>query len=236
MHIIGTYDYVKRRVSDSVSSMTLAPNEEYSGKILKLKNQCRDIIEHLKRITAEVDLKISEEEGAAKENSICFDYLMKQINTSPLYELYGEPVEWESKVIDRSRVLRLLGVEIPERCFNFFKLHKIPSIGFEEKWSIEGDDNEKVQYKLLEKLSRELACLEARASFPETFKFYTFIPIAIQNTSINADSDVRITIWPHDRNLVKPQKTLLSPKCRKLECLICADLENDEEGLIHELF
>ncbi len=248
-HIIGTYDFDQKNVTEALVALDIGKSESYLLHNEELLADSKDLLyeiqditdkmmavkeEEIKATIAHVDIPVipvlenkwQETQGISKEWVHAFTRSYKTSET---------PVVWEDKEQDRERIKKWLDTEVDDAFFELGGLKKVIQMLNLNGAIYKGTDEEMIKYKKLHELSYKLLLLEVRTQYLKTFDGMVFIPLAIQNVSSVSDSDIHIVLNVEIGSIVEPNEHLICEELNGTQGMLCRDDEK-EIGIIEELF
>lgn len=243
-HIIGTYDYEKRIVIESLVPVDISKQESYILHNQELLYKTSHLLSEIQELTdrqrsidvkqESVHLPVKTPYSNSKAQS---SYVATLQLLSESYRITDTPVIWEDKESDKKQIKKWLGVNVPDDFFELGGLKKVTQILDLHNSTLTGLDEEKEKYNKLQELSYNLMLLEVRSNYLRSFEGMCFIPIAIQNISTQQDENIRVVIGVDTGEIVEPEEQLIWEEYEGLQGLVCRDDDNkDNVGVICELF
>lgn len=250
-HIIGTYDFNKKKVKSVLVPVDIRESESYILHNKELLYEAKELISEIaeisKKIKEEIDKREKEDKedtplDSSKETIIIAD----EVN-SPKTEIYrafedqfifsDTKAVWENEEEDKLRIKQWLGIEVTDDFFSFGELKQEAKIFNQGKPVLKGTDAEKEKYHKVGALSLKLLLLEIRTNYIKTFDGLYYIPLAIQNISTIKDEDIRIVVSTLTGEIIDPDDQLVFEEYEEIPWIICRDDNDDKDvGLIAELF
>ena len=251
-HIIGTYNFEQQKVIGALAAFDIGRNEIYQRHNEELLEDSKELLDDIKVITdrllaaktKEVELKKTAanieipalpalDRNRTDTQSISKEFLHVFADS---YKASETPVIWKDKERDTERIRKWLGVNVEDDFFYLGELKKAVQF-LNQNVVLHGTEDEKAKHEKLEKITYNLALLEARTDYLETFDGMCFIPLAIQNVSRIADSDIRVVVKVETGEPVDPDEELIFEEFNGIQGLFCRnDDDQDDIGIIAELF
>ena len=228
LHVIGTYDFEKRKVIQSLTPFKLE-TEEYV-----LHN--RELIKNSKKLVKEIDTliidSIGQDDQSKNEDNSFKNYV---ITESEKKIRDYDPVRFNTEK-ERSKTKKWLNIDVDEHFFDLGTLaRKNPLFPGNEEYI--GTDIEKMKYQKLNDLFYYLAQIEMRSMYLKSFDGMVYVPLAIQNISKIEDHNIRIVVHVVEGEIVNPDQHLIVEDLEGFQGLLCRNEdENYGIGIIDELF
>lgn len=243
-HILGTYDFEKKKVVQSLRPVKIEKQESYTLHNKELIDDASQLIVEIQELSARVKHSKTEAEEKQVVSEIPSPSLNLQSQYVDAVRLMSEsfnatesPVTWENKGEDTTRIKKWLGVEVADDFFELGGLKKKVQILDLHNTIITGTDEEKEKYDKLSKLSYKLLLLDVRTEYLKSFKGMYFLPLAIQNISDVQDQNIRVVITMDEGEIIEPDEHLIWDEFEGLQGYICRnDDDRDDVGIICELF
>ena len=227
-HIIGAYDYEKKKVTRILAPLKIGEQEGYVLHNQELVTNSKKLVEEIKEIKI-ID-RPEEEIVQSKETQDEKTYKIAQY-----FHSLEAPVRIDANE-ERDNIRRWLDIEVDDEFFNCGALKFRPHLLDGSKEYI-GTDEEKLKFDKLTELFYYLAQLNMRSLFIDTFSGMIYIPLAIQNISGTDDQNIRVVVRVFNGEIVNPNKELICDGLSDVRGHICRDEdENGGIGVIDELF
>lgn len=244
-HIVGTYDFSSKKVITELMPIEIRKQESYMLHNEVLLDEAKELIAEIERLTNQITIAQKaaiEPPVELSAKSVLPD--TQQSHLSGMIHLMGEsykasetPVVWSDEEDDCERIKRWLGINVPEDFFALGGLKKTVQLFNLQDPILNGTDNEKQKYDMLQTLSYKLTSLDVRENYLKTFDGMYFIPLAIQNISSMQDADIDVLVNVEIGKVIEPDEHLIWPDYEGLQGIICKDDEDQEDvGIICELF
>ena len=241
-HIIGVYDFGKRKVIPALIPLDIDRRESFINHNNTLLDEARQLIEAIQAINTRMrEWKAAEElkvELPEREATAPFSQLDLQKSAihaiAESYKASEVAVVWNDIEDDRERIERWLDIKVEDDFFDLGDLKKVASLLNIHQPTMNGTDDEKEKYDRLQKLSYALLQLEVRTRYLKTYDGICFIPLAIQNTSNTQDTDIRVVVNVESGEIIEPDEHLIVEEFDGLQGLLCSS--DDEPGIIPEIF
>ena len=241
-HIVGTYDFEKRAVIESLIPIEINKQEGYILHNKELLEEAKQLFAEIQDLTSKIQVVAIKDENLQNISSEQDDFIDGLDSIKKLtYGLMDTeiPVVWKDVEIETKAIKRWLGVEISEEFFNLGNL-KQKVKGFvlcNSSPELKGTVEEKEKYKRLSVLSHKLLQLEIRADYLNTFEGMYFIPLAIQNISAMLDENIRVVVNVECGEIVEPNEHLIWHDYEGMQGYLCRNDEAEKDvGIICELF
>lgn len=240
-HIIGVYDFEKKKVIPALAALDIEHRESFISHNEELQDEARRLFEDIQVINKRMrEWKEEEEklkEALPGEVVSPFSHLDEQKTVihalAESYRVSDTPAVWKDIEDDKERIERWLDTKVEDDFFDLGDLKKIAQL-FSHGTILDGTDDEKDKHDKLQKLSYALLQLDVRTRYLKTYDGICFIPLAIQNTSNTQDTDIRVVVNVETGEIIEPDEHLIIEEYDGLQGLLCSD--DDEPGILPELF
>ena len=239
VHILGTYDYKKHMVIESIKPLDIANQESFVLHNEELKDNAFRLVTEIQGLTVKGSKKecVHVPADSLPPNPIVqspYAGIVRSLSDSLKKE--ETPVIWKSKEEDKALIKKWVGVDVSDEFFDLGGLKRIVQLLNMNSSTLSGLDEEKDKYNKLQDLSYILYLLDLRTNYLRTYDEMNYIPLAIQNISEMQDENIRIVIGVDQGIVVEPEATLILEEYSGLQGYICRDDDEDDIGLICELF
>ena len=243
-HIIGSYDFILKKVNP-----VIVPHEFINSKNFRLHND--KLILDANKLVAEIQLLSERIDSSKAEN----EKLKKSISDSNIRAIqqslqitpyktainsltgsYKEseiPAVWNNIEKDKELIKRCLDIDVGDTFFDLGDLKLVKHIAILHGESYKGSNDEKSKFNKLIELIHILSAYVERNNYLNTFNGMRFIPLAIQNNSPTADTNIRIVVNVDNGEAVDPSEHLIVNDLEGDQGQFCSD---EEPGIIPELF
>lgn len=238
-HIIGAYDFVKRVVTENMTSIKIEEREGYLLHNKELLEDAKILFSEIQKISTQISVANADEGPNTKvldeQNSEQVDAID---NLAMMFKGTENPIVWKDIEEDTKLINRWLGIDVPSNFFELGNLKQVvkPLNIFNGGPELKGEECEKLKYEKLRALSYKLTLLDMRTDYINTFDGMCFVPLAIQNMSAKFDEGIRIVVNVDCGEIIEPNENLIWSEFQGLQGCFCRDDDENDIGIIGELF
>lgn len=242
IHILGTYDFEKHIVKETLVPLDVTQRESYLLHNKELFENSKRLVEEILELTSKIDKcsRIENKNDIVQSNSVISDSERKEYAEITKIFMNNEiKVQWKKENEDRNRIKEFLGIDAPEDFFFLGELKYVTSQLniLNSSPTLKGSDVEKEKFEKLKQLSYYLFYLEMRINYLRTFEGMLFFPIAVQNVSARQDENINIVLKVEIGEIVEPNENLIYSEYKELQGMFCRDDDDKNDvGIICELF
>ena len=241
-HIIGSYDYNQKTISPEIVPIDFGNSESFVLHNMELLSNARNILAEIQAISERMDSIKSEKEKTGNpipDSNIPHDVQIHVKNPVANYltkidKESETPAVWNNIEKDRELIKRCLDIDVGDSFFDLGDLKLVKSMFSINNETNHGSEDENNKFDKLFELRRILSLYELRYMYLQTFDGMMYIPLAIQNRSFTADTNIRIIVNVEKGEIVDPSEQLIVKDLDGYQGQLCS---NDEEpSIIFELF
>lgn len=233
MHLIGSYDLEKKKVTNLLIPMEIGQQESYKLHNEELIQNAKQLVKEIEELTEKVYTQPKTGKCDIKQDG---SMTMQAAAFLAAQSALDEPVVIKYEENTKKILNARFGIEVNDKFFFCGNLKRRKQF-LSDEYCLVGTDEEKQKYEKIEELSSTLLQLLMREKYLSTFDGINYFPLAIQNLSDVEDSNIRVVIHVNTGTIIDPSESLICKELDGAQGMICReDDENSGIGLIDELF
>lgn len=232
-HVVGAYDFETKNIVKKLIPYEVANSEWYIKERKKILNKCKELINNITEIKIQPIKEIEEPiESTEVENTKIIDKEMKlPINLKNLdfnndllkkiTKFNPVMVKEEDRISITKNTKKWFNIDLSEDFFYLGGLQtKFDFLNKTNEYS--GTEKEKNKHEKIEYLQYYMSEVEILDLYIETFKGLYLFPLAIFNSSNQADKNITVSVKINDdsADIISPTKELIYEEIVGLEGII----------------
>lgn len=218
-HIIGGFDIASEQFTDRLIPYNDFTLENYRNKTQELIEEAKDIINRALLIQIpDKSVETEDDFDLLTENMTVSDILKDPVLSKKFSLKMSNPrdIKINTELIS-GRAKKFLGIEISDEFYKLGNLKETTPIFSNNSITLDGTDEEKEKYGLIQDLRNLLLNIELRDMFEKLFEDIIIIPLAIKNLSTKNDERISISIKVICGKPVQPTRKFFNQEYAGLE-------------------